>query len=373
MTIFRKLVNSMEIKLVTHTVREVCDGYLDSAENGVVGYHGQLNIRPAFQREFVYDDNQRKAVIDTINKGFPLNVMYWCNDDNGNYELLDGQQRTISICQYVNGDFSLNDRYFHNLTVTEQNHILDYELMIYECSGTDEEKLDWFQIINIAGEKLYQQELRNAIYTGEWLTDAKRHFSKTGCPAYKIGNKLLSGKLIRQDYLQTALEWIAERDETTVNGYMALHQHDTNANELWLYFNSVITWVNAIFPKYRKEMQGITWGILYNHHKDDKLDPKTLEERVSELMKDDDVTAKKGIYEYLLTENESKLHIRAFTDSQKRTAYEKQGGICKKCGKHFEIDEMQGDHITPWSKGGHTLPENLQMLCNTCNRKKSSI
>ena len=173
----------MKIQLNEITVRDVFNGYEDNAENGVVGYSGKLNIRPAFQREFVYGEKERNAVLDTVIKGFPLNVMYWCDDGSGNYELLDGQQRTISLCQYCNGDFSLNNKYFHNLTQTEQNEILDYKLMVYVCTGNDKEKLDWFKTINIAGVQLSPQELRNAIYTGTWLSDAKRYFSKNGCPA----------------------------------------------------------------------------------------------------------------------------------------------------------------------------------------------
>ena len=195
----------MKIKLHEIPVRDVVAGYVDSAENGVVGYGGKLNIRPAFQREFIYKDKQRDEVVRTIRKNFPLNVMYWVKSDNGNYELLDGQQRTISICQYVNGDFSIDHRAFHNLTDTERKEILEYPLMIYICEGTDKEKLDWFKIINIAGEQLTAQELRNAIYTGEWLTEAKKYFSKSQCPAYQIAGDYLSGSAIRQNYLETGL------------------------------------------------------------------------------------------------------------------------------------------------------------------------
>ena len=166
---------------------------------------GKLDIRPPFQREFIYNEKERNAVIDTINKGFPLNVMYWSKNGD-NYELLDGQQRTLSFCQYVNGDFSVDFKGFNNLPKDLQDKILDYKLMIYICEGTPSEKLDWFKIINIAGEKLTDQEFRNSQYTGPWLHDAKRHFSKTGCPAYQIGEKYLNGSTIRQDYLETAIK-----------------------------------------------------------------------------------------------------------------------------------------------------------------------
>ena len=362
----------MIIELREISVKDVFNGYVDSAENGVVGYGGKLNIRPAFQREFVYGEKERNAVLDTVIKGFPLNVMYWCDDGNGNYELLDGQQRTISLCQYCNGDFSLNNRYFHNLTATEQQQILDYKLMIYVCTGNDKEKLDWFKTINIAGVQLSAQELRNAIYTGSWLSDAKRYFSKNGCPAVKVGEKYLSGKMIRQEYLETAIEWLALTEDKSIEGYMSEHQHDSNASTLWLHFQTVINWVTTIFTKYRKEMKGLDWGRLYHEHKGDALNPTALEQRISELMQDDEVSSKKGVYEYLLTGKEKFLNLRAFSDSQKRAAYEKQGGICPNCNKHFEIEQMEGDHHKPWSQGGKTDDENCVMLCTDCNREKSN-
>ena len=174
----------MKIELHEISIREITENYIDNAENGVTGYNGKLNIRPKYQREFVYKDKQRNAVIETIVKGFPLNVMYWVKNSDDAFEVLDGQQRTISFCQYVNGDFSINSRAFQNLTITEQQQILDYKVMVYFCEGNDKEKLDWFKIINIAGEKLTDQELRNAVYTGAWLSDAKLKFSKSNCAAY---------------------------------------------------------------------------------------------------------------------------------------------------------------------------------------------
>lgn len=361
----------MKIQMHEIAIRDIFNGYLDSAENGVVAYSGELNVRPAFQREFVYKDKQRDEVINTVKKNFPLNVMYWVKGDNGGYELLDGQQRTISICQYLNGDFSLDYQYFHNLTQEEQEQILDYKLMIYICEGTNKEKLDWFKIINIAGEKLTNQELRNAIYTGSWLTEAKKYFSKTSCPAYQIANKYLKGTPIRQDYLETVLKWIAAKENTEIELYMAKHQHDPNASELWLYFNNVIAWVKTYFPKYRKEMQGVEWGLLYNQHAGKPLDAAALEKEVAKLMADTDVTKKAGIYSYVLDHDERNLSIRAFDARMKREAYEKQQGICIHCKQHFELEEMEADHITPWHLGGATIATNCQMLCRDCNRRKS--
>ncbi|OIP54964.1 MAG: HNH endonuclease [Helicobacteraceae bacterium CG2_30_36_10] len=369
----------MKIELKKITISELYDGYKNHFEEGVIGFDGKLNIRPKYQREFVYKDKQRDAVIETVKKDFPLNVMYWVKNENDSYEVLDGQQRTISICEYVEGNFSIiadeKPFYFHTLTNDEQKQILDYELMVYFCEGNDKEKLDWFKTINIAGEKLTDQELRNAIYTGTWLSDAKKYFSKSNCPAYGIGSELINGSPIRQEYLETVIKWI-NRDK--IEEYMAINQHKPNANELWLYFQSVISWTKAIFPKHRKEMKGLEWGILFNEFKDDKnLDPKTLEAEISKLMQDEDVGSKKGIYEYLLTGKEKHLNIRAFSDKQKREAYERQQGVCLVCKKtknekiQYELSEMEADHITPWYEGGKTEPNNCQMLCKLHNRMKS--
>lgn len=266
--------------------------------------------------------------------------------------------------------FSLENQFFQNLTETAKKRVLDYKLMIYVCDGNDEEKLEWFRTINIAGEKLTDQELRNATYTGAWLTDAKRHFSKTNCAAFGLASKYMTGKTIRQDYLETALKWI---NDSEIEAYMAHHQHCPNANELWLYFQSVIAWVQTVFPVYRKKMKGLDWGILFNRYGKAAYDSKTLESHIKELMEDDEVTNKKGIYEYLLSGEERKLNLRAFTDKMKREAYERQNGICPKCNQHFEFDQMEGDHIIPWSKGGKTTAENCQMLCRRDNGIKSDL
>ncbi|WP_018624230.1 GmrSD restriction endonuclease domain-containing protein [Kangiella aquimarina] len=359
----------MKIELKEITVRELTEGFEDNEEAGVVGYGGKLDIRPPYQREFIYKDKQRDAVIHTLTRDFPLNVMYWAVREDGGYEVIDGQQRTLSICQYVNGDFAYMFKYFHNLKDDEKEQILNYKLMVYICSGTDSEKLDWFKTINIAGEKLTEQELRNAVYSGTWVTDAKRYFSKNGCPAFQIGSDYLVGTPIRQDYLETAIKWISKGN---IEVYMSKHQHDPNALALWQYFQNVITWVQGTFTKKRtKFMKGVDWGELYNKFKDEVYDTKKLENEVAMLIADDDVEKKKGIYPYVLTRDEKHLGIRAFSDSMKQKVYEKQKGICTSCKEHFEISEMEGDHITPWHEGGKTIESNCQMLCKDCNRRKS--
>ena len=363
----------MNIKLKEITIRELTAGYVDNQEDGVRGYGGKLDIRPPYQREFVYKDHQRDAVIHTVSKGFPLNVMYWAVRDDGNFEIIDGQQRTVSICQFVNKEFSVvygdipQHRKFNSLQDDEQEEILNYTLMVYFCEGSPSDKLNWFRTINIAGEKLTDQELRNAVYSGSWVTDAKRYFCKSGCPAYGLGSDYMTGSAIRQEYLETAIDWISKGN---IEVYMLNHQNDPNANALWLYFLAVINWVKAVFPTYLRERKGIAWGELYNTHNDKYWDSAQLEVEIKRLMQDDDVTKKKGIYNYVLTGKEKYLNIRAFTQNQKRELYEKQQGICPVCKEHFSISEMEADHITPWHQGGKTELSNGQMLCKEDNRRK---
>ena len=257
----------MNIDLHHIKIRDLVKNYHDDGEGGVTGYDGRLNIRPKYQREFVYKDAQRDAVINTVTKGYPLNIMYWSKNNDGSFEIIDGQQRTISIAQYVNKDFSFKELKFHNLQDDEQNQILDYEVTVYFCEGTDKEKLEWFKTINIAGEELSEQELRNAVYAGNFTSDAKRYFSRNRCPAQDIGGKYLSGKRIRQEYLETVINWKRkEEGMKSIEEYMAQHQDD-NAKELWRYFEDVIEWIPTVFEKYRKEMQGIQWGDLYNEYR----------------------------------------------------------------------------------------------------------
>lgn len=368
----------MKIERIQISIKNLTNGYeekgLDGIE-GIVAYNGKLDVRPPYQREYVYAPKERDEVIRTVKKGFPLNLMYWAKAEDGHYELMDGQQRTISICRYAaesERTFAVDEKYYFNLEKDIQNTIDSYLIDIYICDGTPSEVHEWFKVINIAGKSLTAQELRNTAYTGTWLSDAKFHFAKPNCTAYNMGKDYMSGSPIRQEYLETTIEWIANRDKlASIEAYMSLHQHDENANQIWIYFKRVLEWIETIFPNKRKEMKGVTWGILYNNFKDAELDPDNLEAKIKSLMQDEDVTNKKGVYSYVLTRDEKHLNIRIFTDNQKREAYERQKGVCIKCGKKFELNKMQADHIKPWHDGGKTIAENCQMLCEHDNRVKS--
>lgn len=392
----------MKIKECKIKIRDLVVEYKeDNSTSRVVALGGNLDVRPEYQREFVYDNKKREAVINTVLQGFPLNIMYWVDRKDETMEVLDGQQRIISICQYAKNDYSVKipaptggyiPTNFPNLpegTLMADGKpepftklaFLEYELTVYVCEGTDKEKLAWFEIINIAGEVLETQEIRNAQFHGRWLTDAKSAFSRKNCAAHKKYGKYMAGEYIRQKYLETVFIWAADAEGITgkdaVVTYMQKHRHEDNANTLWIYFENVFKWVEKLFGReFDKSMKGVQWGLLYNAHKDDNLDPQYLQKRVKQLLADKEVQRNSGIYQYLLEgetrEAEKHLALRQFDKDDMLTRYHEQGGICAICKNPFAFSDMQGDHRIPWSKGGKTVYDNLDMLCTKCNRNKSN-
>ena len=362
------------------TVGEIVKGYINNDDQGIRGYNGLLDIRPPYQREFIYNEQEQQAVITTVLNGYPLNIMYWVKrneDAECPYEVMDGQQRTLSLCEYVAGKFAYDYMIFFNLPADVQKKILNYELTIYVCEGEESEKLEWFKTINIAGKPLNEQEIRNAVYAGPFVSDAKRYFSKTNCAAYRLGKDLVNGSPIRQDFFKKALEWIADHETRkgkpqSAVGYMSVHQHDLNAMPIWTYFQTVLRWATDTFnmKKFKKIMKGLDWACFYDEYHEKALDIKAIEIQISELMGDDEIQKPQGIIPYVLTGSERYLDLRVFSDKIKLAVWEKQNHKCAICGKEFDYEFMEGDHIIPWCDGGRTTIENCQMLCRNCNRTK---
>jgi hypothetical protein len=375
----------MTIEKKEITVREITEGYVNNDDEGIRGYGGLLDIRPKYQREFIYSDKEQAAVINTVLHGYPLNVMYWVKRTDADapcpYEVMDGQQRTLSICEYVHKKFSFDFKNFDNQPADIQKRILDYKLDIYVCEGEDSEKLEWFKTINIAGKPLNEQEIQNAVYAGPFVSDAKRHFSKRNCGAAQLSKDLVPGSPIRQELLKKALEWMAAHEtrqghRQTAVGYMKDHQHDPNANNLWTYFQTVLNWATTNFDikRFRKIMNGLDWAWLYdNYGPPHTLDTVALGKRIAELMLDtDEIQKPGGIIPYVLTGDERYLDLRGFPEKIKLAVWEQQEHKCAICGREYDFEFMEGDHITPWREGGRTVAENCQMLCRECNRRKGA-
>ncbi len=390
------------------TIADVVKGFSEDTKTGKVsGFDGKLNIRPPYQREFIYEMDKQKAVIKTILDGYPLNVMYWAKKDDGTFELMDGQQRTISFCKFQGDQYSVEieiagkkmAKTFSNLG-DKKKGFLDYPLTVYICDGTEDEKLAWFRIINIAGVKLTEQEMRNAIYNGTWVTDAKKYFSRVNGEGFSSEGhesnghtygdyvNVVGGKnseketaVVRQKLFEIVLEWAVDKynrekkltgaDKMTIDNYMDSYRRDANAIALWRYYEDVIEWVKTTFPVYQDFMKSVDWGVLYNQYHDST--PSDAKDRVSKIMQSaDEISNIKNVYLAVLSGDVKYLNARAFDKKDIKRKYNEQGGKCNYCHESFDESDMHGDHIRPWSKGGKTDYNNLQVLCTTCNIKKSA-
>lgn len=372
-------------------IRKLVAGYVDQKEEGVRGYNGKLNIRPPYQREFVYKTEQRDKVIDSVRKGYPLNTIYWVANEDGSYEVLDGQQRIISICRFhtkKGGRFSIKDEkfgrlYFSSMDEDERNKFLDYELSVYICSGKEKEKMEWFRRINVVGEPLTDQELRNALFHGPWVTEVKKMFSRVNGPAQIRSSKYVNARANRQEYLETALNWYrtdvdnekGDNLQDKIQACMSRIHENEPPEKLWKFYEGVIDWIEAHFPTERKEMKGVDWGELYREYKNAEKDPDGREKLISDLLKSGDVRNGSDVYRYAFSGNAQDLQPRLFTEADKRQAYEKQEGKCSNpdCRKECTREEMQADHIEPWKWGGLSVQKNCQMLCHSCHKEKTKM
>lgn len=381
--------------LKTYTVQEICNGFVynELEGKGLFGLSGKLTIQPEYQRNYIYADGKKDvAVIQSILKGYPLGLIYFNKVADNKFEVLDGQQRITSIGRYVTGKFAVKDQndleqHFSGLPQELQDKILNTELLIYECQGSESEIKEWFRTINIAGVPLNNQELLNAVYSGPFVTLAKAEFSNSQNANVQMWSAYINGSVNRQDFLATALDWVSHGH---IGDYMSQHRRDDNINELKTYFTSVIDWASSVFIDVKNEMCGLEWGRLYEQYHQNAYNPTDVSQRLHELYADPYVTNKRGVMEYILGgySDTKLLNIRIFGEADKQTVYEQQTitareqGVsnCPLCAmgndanhdRIWKLSEMDADHVTAWSRGGSTDINNCQMLCKTHNRAKGN-
>lgn len=392
----------MKTEFKTYKVRELVDGfyYNELDEKGVNGLGGKLIIQPEFQRNYIYSISGKDVpVIESVLKGYPLGLVYFCvgrkADLTDVLEVLDGQQRITSLGRYVTGKFAIKvggmEQYFDGLPQDLQNKIMDYEVHVCICSGTEKELMEWFKILNMVGIQVNNQELLNAIYSGPFVSALKSTYSNKKNPIVQKWGAYIKGNLERQDYLKTALEWIASSKGETVESYLSRNRGSSDISEVTTYFNAVIDWVFNTFTTVHKEMCGIDWGMLYELYHTTHVDLIKLNSKIDSLMGDDAVANKRGIYPYVLGGEIDPKHldIRIFDKKTKEKVYKEQTikaqavghSNCPLCAldpnpsrkvKIWRLDEMDADHVTAWSNGGSTDISNCQMLCKTHNRAKGN-
>lgn len=378
------------------TVGDICRGffYNEYEGKGLFGLDGKLTIQPEYQRHYIYNDGKKDvAVIESLLKGYPLGLIYFNLTPSGQFEVLDGQQRITSFGRFVTDKFAiiLNGRetYFSGLDDVLKDKILNARLVVFVCEGTEPEIKEWFEAINIKGVPLNDQERRNAVHSGPFVTAAKNVFSNSQNSAIQKWSHYISGDVKRQKYLECALEWISSSKGMSIDAYMSANRFETSVEELTNYFNSVIDWASGMFDT-TDDMAGLEWGRLYEEYHSVPYDRAALNARVNELLQDESVKKRANIYEYVLGGEKYPvlLEIRIFEESTKKIVYNRQTeqarteGIsnCPLCaiGKDnnstriYKLKEMDADHVTAWSRGGATTIDNCQMLCKTHNRAKGN-
>ena len=261
------------------TVEDICKGftYNELEGKGLFGLDGRLTIQPEYQRHYIYNDGKRDvAVIESLLKGYPIGLIYFNRTVDGRFEVLDGQQRITSIGRFVTGKFAIKDeadnvQYFSGLPEEQQQKIMQSSLLVYECEGEEKEIKEWFKTINIVGIPLKEQELLNAIYSGEFVNAAKRVFSNSQNAEIQKWSHYIKGDVKRQDYLAEALRWICDSKEMSIDAYMSIHRHEPSTGELKSYFRSVIDWVSATFTMVVLEKEELTEAKL--NELDKEYDP----------------------------------------------------------------------------------------------------
>lgn len=386
----------MKPELKIYTVKELCEGfsYSETDGKGLYGLAGKLTIQPEYQRNYLYSENKSEkevAVIDSVLKKYPLGLLYFNKLPDGRLEVLDGQQRITSLGRYLIGKFSVmknGDPYkFKTLNEDERQLIENTKLLVYICEGTETEIKEWFEIINIGGIVLNDQEKLNAIYSGPFVSAARKEFSNKEDARIQKWSCYISGSANRQEYLQEALRWVSHGN---IKNYMQEHRRDTNINELKLYFNDVISWIERTFDNVYPKMKGLNWGELYEKYHNNPYDHVEVSKKVKELYNDPCVKDNKNVFEYVLggCKDTKLLNVRVFDENTKTRVYnrqtdeakEKHISNCPLCAighdankeKIWTQKDMDADHVLAWSKGGATDESNCQMLCKTHNRAKGN-
>lgn len=386
----------METTLKEYTVKELCEGFTFSNTDGkgLYGLAGKLTIQPEYQRNYLYSENNGKnemAVIDSVIKKYPLGLLYFNKLPDGRLEVLDGQQRITSLGRFCIGKFSyILDGLpfkFDSLPMEKRELIEKTKLLAYICEGTEKEIKDWFQIINVGGVQVNTQEKLNAVYSGPFVSAARREFSNKEDSRVQKWSAYISGSVSRQDFLQTALGWVSSGN---IENYMKDHRWDENITELKNNFNDVISWIENTFDDIYPQMRTHKWGELYDRFHNQPYDHNEISRKVKELMEDECVKSKGNIFEFVLggCEDTKLLNVRVFEESTKRIVYNRQteeaqeNGVsnCPLCAighdankqRIWKMTEMDADHVQAWSRGGATDESNCQMLCKTHNRAKGN-
>ena len=416
------IVCPLEMTKKEFTLAELAEGYVDNSEKnigGVTAMNGKVLVRPDYQRSYVVENNPvwKAKLIHSVLNHRPIGVMYFGivenRTDGFEYNNIDGQQRIMTLCEFINGNLSIpfihdgerKNGTFSALPKVWQELIKNYKVEVYVCEGSEEEQIEWFKTINQPSSILTTQEVRNSGFSGYvWLESAKRYFSSPRANySHEINHKASkycmakyatfhtgeTGDGTRQECLEKAIEWACYgtefmEAEDPIEAYMLYHCTDENADELINHYKNVVDWFWDVFfhdgePKSWQSVRSQDWGRLYAEYKDMPLTEEQkmhISKRTKEIVGYGASVYQKtdGIYEWVLRgekkdEENIYLHLRGFSPEDKSAMYNAQGGYDPIDGKHYDVTEMHAHHIKSWRSGGDSKYDNLVWLSEETHRK----
>ncbi len=418
-------------------IRDIVSGYVNNSLKrfgDVVGMDGKLIMQPKFQRTYIVDQNKywRTKIIESIINGAPIGTIYVgipsdLSEYSGKLLLVDGQQRLITACDFVDGrpykfDFGglAQEWMFDELPVEIQERVLNYEVKIQICEGTDEKIREWFMIINQPNNTLTAQEIRNCVHAGIFVDTLKEYFSAASVKdiketndtnskynGYRYGAKGSAKDFgTRQEILELALDWASYYDCVVVNGFdekavneiplddrickfMGKNRDNKEAaNDVISLYKEIIDWINRTFRslnnKFAPMYQSMTkadWGRLYAKHRNDEINVYWASKVLYDISKYiREVRTFEGVYEWILDGANPQLidkyiQSRTFSKDNRECRYNEQMGydpIEWHNGIHVQhdISDMVEHHIVPWMFGGSSIDyNNLVMLTKESHEK----
>lgn len=350
---------------------------------------GQIKSDINLQREIVYSTEEQSLVIDSIINDIPLPAFYLWKADNNTLEVLDGKQRTEAINKFMNNDLDLNGLTYSRMSEEQQKKIEETDLAVIECSGTEEKRREIFYRINTLGKSLSEYEVINGLYNGTYLDGLTTYCKQSTVKAIFDGaNSRGKFQLAILKYIIDIKGIVIEDKKSLVQDYVYKNRNNDFEKDQKL-VDARLKFIRAIFNKPSKHLK------LYMKIAKDYYDKiaiwKDYKEDINKIISDFE---KSSEYKQLNTATrdavlEDKIlavvnkieldPIRNYTLDQKKELIAKHGLMspegkceCKQCNKMFYPEELEMDHIIPWSKGGRTEISNAQLLCRTCNARKSN-
>jgi hypothetical protein len=339
-------------------------------------YLTNINI----QRKFIYTNKDATYLLDSISRSIPLPAIYLWDNKNGTFDVIDGKQR-ITVFRIYSNPKHLKDKIINFFVDSlDVNLFNNYNIPTLICEGNEEEKVETYKRINTTAKPLTEFEILNALYQGTFIDEL-------GDFGISLSDEesTIFGRDIRGNNCIKILELFTNKS-SSIEEYVKFNKNNSFVNGLKKELEMLVENVISIFGDYNEDMYILT-KITKENYKKLKI-WRANKKRIINLFKEHSnngdlkiSTSKESFYKemlecYKITGLDSQ---RFFDNDLKKKLYNQLSSgkingrkICFSCKKEFSFSEFEIDHILPWSKGGQTILANAQILCKTCNVKKSS-